>query len=254
MYTRCPKCRTTFAVTEGQLETRGGVVRCGHCHKEFLGDQYLMQSVPQAKTGKNKPIGKPSIETSAAPEEISSARPLPTLDELLWGKKRSRIKPLFWGAGVLLGVFALMLQITYFYSSELGQDPELRPHVLMVCKSLGCTIQPQVDAGLIELTKARVSPHPRYANVLRLRATLINRASFSQAYPLIEVSLSNRDGDIVGRRIYRPQQYLRKRKYLQQNMIPNVIVHAKLEITSPTRRADGFEIRLLPDTKAQVSR
>lgn len=250
MYTRCPKCRTTFAVTNEQLAARGGVVRCGNCHKVFRADQQLMQSIPRAKADTTKATATPST----AATETRSSGPMPTLDELLWGKKRSRIKPVFWGAGVLMGLAALTVQVIYFYSTELGQDPELRPHVLLVCETLGCTIQPQVDAGLIELTKTRVSPHPRYANVLRLRATLINRASFSQAYPLMEVSLSNRHGVIVGRRTYRPEQYLGKKKNPLHNMIPNVIVHARLEITSPTRRADGFEIRLLVDPKNRVLR
>ena len=252
MYTRCPKCRTTFAVTNDQLQARGGVVRCGNCQHVFRADQQLMKSIPRTRSVEKELGDVPSRTPWKA--LAASNRPLPTLDELLWGGKRSRIKPIFWGAGMLFGLMALAAQITYFYSSELGRDLDLRPHVLLVCKALGCIIQPQVDAGLIELTKTRVSPHPKYANVLRLRATLINRASFSQAYPLIEISLSNRNGNIVGRRTYRPEQYLSKQKNPLQNMTPNVIVHAKLEITSPSRRADGFEIRLLADLKSQISR
>ncbi|MEE8482895.1 MAG: DUF3426 domain-containing protein [Acidiferrobacterales bacterium] len=254
MYTRCPKCRTTFAVTSDQLAARGGVVRCGNCNKVFRADQQLMKSIPHTRPVEIKHENTPAPAKVTKPVKTVSNRPLPTLEELLWGRKRSRIKPIFWGAGTLLGFMALALQITYFYSSELGRDPDLRQHVLLVCKTLGCVIQPQVDAGLIELTKTRVSPHPKYANVLRLRATLINRASFSQAYPLMEISLSNRHGVIVGRRTYRPEQYLRKKKNALQNMVPNVIVHAKLELTSPNRRADGYEIRLLADPKIQLSR
>ncbi len=256
MYTRCPKCRTTFAVTNNQLDARGGIVRCGKCDHVFRADQQLMKSIPHAQiVEKKQPVELPSVtKTGLAEKKTRPSRPLPTLEELLWGKKRSRIKPVIWSLSSLLGLLALSVQIIYFYSTELGRDPDLRPHVLRVCKYLGCWIKPQVDAGLIELTKTRVSPHPRYANVLRLRANLINRASFSQAYPLMEVSLSNRDGKLVGRRTYRPDEYLRKKKNLPQNMIPNVIVHAKLEITSPNRRADGFEIRLIADPKVLTAR
>ncbi len=249
MYTRCPKCRTTFAVSSEQLEVRGGIVRCGECHHVFRADQQLMKSIPGAGPAREKK----QVESTTITEPRPS-RPLPTLEELLWGKKRSRIKPVIWGLGNLLVLFVLAVQITYFFSTELGRNPELRPHVLRICKYLGCSIQPQIDAGLIELAHTRVSPHPGYANVLRLRATLINRASFSQAYPLIEVSLSNRNGELVGRRTYQPADYLGKKKNLPQNMIPNVIVHAKLEITSPNRRADGFEIRLIADPKVLTPR
>ncbi|MEE8388239.1 MAG: DUF3426 domain-containing protein [Acidiferrobacterales bacterium] len=254
MYTRCPKCRTTFAVTSNQLDARGGIVRCGKCHHVFRADQQLMKSIPRARLVEKKQPVEPALVAETRLADKKTSRPLPTLEELLWGKKRSRIKPVIWSLGSLLGLMALSVQITYFYSTELGRDPDLRPHVLRVCKFLGCSIKPQVDAGLIELTKTRVSPHPRYANVLRLRANLINRASFSQAYPLMEVSLSNRDGKLVGRRTYRPEEYLRKNRNLPQNMIPNVIVRAKLEITSPNRRADGFEIRLIADPKVLTSR
>jgi len=256
MYTRCPKCRTTFAVTNDQLEARGGVVRCGNCHHVFRADQYLMKSIPRTRPVEQKHEGTPSTDKTAKPEKVVTKpnRPLPTLEELLWGKKRSRIKPFFWGLGNVLVLAVMAIQITYFFSTELGRDPDLRPHVQRVCGYLGCVIQPQIDAGLIELTKTRVSPHPRYANVLRLRVTLINRASFSQAYPLMEVSLSNRSGEIVGRRTYHPEEYLGKKKKLPQNMLPNVIVHARLEITSPSRRADGFEIRLIADPQVLAAR
>ncbi len=171
------------------------------------------------------------------------------------GEKTFTNKAFFLGPGqYFLVLMVLAIQITWFFSTELGRDPELRPHVQRVCRILGCVIQPQVDAGLIELTKTRVSPHPRYANVLRLRVTLINRASFSQAYPLMEVSLSNRKGELVGRRAYRPKEYLRNKKNLSQNMLPNVIVHAKLEITSPNRRTDGYEIRLIANPEVLAAR
>jgi len=249
MYTRCPQCRTTFAISSDQLEARGGIVRCGECHHVFRADQQLMKSIPDSAPEKEKKQAKSTVFTKPR-----SSRPLPTLEELLWGKKRSRIKPVIWGLGNLLVLMVLAVQIIYFFSTELGRNPDMRPQVLWVCKYLGCTIQPQIDAGLIELANTRVSPHPAYADVLRLRATLINRASFSQAYPLIEVSLSNRNGELVGRRTYRPAHYLGKKKNLPQNMVPNVIVHAKLEITSPNRRADGFEIRLIADPKVLTPR
>ena len=183
MYTRCPECRTTFAVTDDQLGARGGVVRCGNCHHVFRADQYLMESIPGTNPVEQKREDALAATRKAKSEQAAtrSGRPLPTLEELLWGEKRSRIRPFFWGLGNILVLMLLFMQIIYFYSTELGRDPEFRPHVERVCRILACVIQPQVDAGLIELAKTRVSPHPRYANVLRLRVTLINRASFSQA-------------------------------------------------------------------------
>jgi predicted Zn finger-like uncharacterized protein len=265
MYTRCPQCRTTFAVSDEQLEARGGVVRCGECHHVFRADRYLMDALPSTvapRKGEPRSSGmgqaavdKKSVSESNRPATDSikaaskkSSSPLPTLDELLWGKKRSRIRPVFWALGNLLVLAVMGGQFIYFYSTELAQYPELRPYIRQACDRLGCTIRPQVDAGLIEITQTRVSPHPKYERVLRLRASLINRASFSQPFPLMEVSLSNHRGQLVGRRTYRPEEYLKKSKDMPLEMIPNVIVRAELEFTTPNLRADGFEIRLIADT------
>lgn len=262
MYTRCPRCRTTFAVSDEQLQARGGVVRCGECHNVFRADRNLMGSLPA--TG--KPAGtiarttvgestesqkEPRPKKNERPETVREKlkHPLPTLDELLWGKKRSRIRPIFWALGNLLVLTILAAQITYFYSTELATVPELRPYIKMACARMGCIIQPQVDAGLIELTQTRISPHPKYLRVLRLRATLINRASFSQPYPLMEVTLSNRRGELVGRRTFGPQEYLTKKIDKDEFMVPNVIIRAEIEFTNPAQQPEGFEIRLLPDSK-----
>ena len=270
MYTRCPQCRTIFAVSDEQLEARGGVVRCGECHHVFRADRYLMDALPSssaARKGGARPSvtghivadeksvsepKRPGINSNKATAKKSSS-PLPTLDELLWGKKRSRIRPIFWALGNLLVLAILVAQVIYFYSTQLAQYPELRPYIKKACNRLGCTIRPQIDAGLIELTQTRVSPHPKYIRVLRLRASLINRASFSQPFPLMEVTLSNHRGELVGRRTFRAEEYLKKSKDMPTEMIPNVIIRAELEFTTPNLRADGFEIRLIADTGQRSS-
>jgi len=265
MYTRCPQCRTTFAVSDEQLQARGGVVRCGECHNVFRADRFLMDSLPSTrKTGKGTGAHPPpgGIERRARPrpektpvqtEAGKTGSHLPTLDELLWGKKRSRVRPVFWALGNLMVLALLAGQVVYFYSTELAHYPELRPYIKKACARLGCVIRPQVDAGLIELTQTRISPHPKYVRVLRLRASLINRASFSQPYPLMEVTLSNHRGVLVGRRTFRPEQYLRKKNTSGDYMIPNVIIRAEIEFTNPSQRPDGFEIRLLADPQQLVT-
>jgi predicted Zn finger-like uncharacterized protein len=258
MYTRCPQCRTTFAVSDEQLQARGGVVRCGECHHVFRADRFLMDSLPSTR----KPLKAPAQPdggggAAAGWRERTVAKKttghLPTLDELLWGKKRSRVRPVFWALGNLLVLALLAGQVVYFYSTELAHYPELRPYIRKACARLGCVIRPQVDAGLIELTQTRISPHPKYARVLRLRASLINRASFSQPYPLMEVTLSNHRGVLVGRRTFRPEEYLQKKIQINDYMIPNVIIRAEIEFTNPSQRADGFEIRLLADPQHLVT-
>lgn len=68
MITRCPKCATAFRVTQSQLQSAQGAVRCGSCLHVFKAQEYLISdkntntstSVPHAKPGANT-ASKPTI-------------------------------------------------------------------------------------------------------------------------------------------------------------------------------------------------
>jgi hypothetical protein len=84
---------------------------------------------------------------------------------------------------------------------------------------------------------------------LRIRATIVNRADVAQPYPMIEVSLTNSQGQLVARRTYKPREYLRHPDAATAGLPPQVAVQAQLEITSPGPQASGFEVLLVPPTE-----
>jgi len=54
MLTTCPECRTTFRVSQPQLEARRGLVRCGSCRAVFNAYDTLLpefQAPDAAKPG-----------------------------------------------------------------------------------------------------------------------------------------------------------------------------------------------------------
>jgi len=85
-----------------------------------------------------------------------------------------------------------------------------------------------------------------YENVLRIRVVMVNRASFPQPYPLMEVSLTDSNGLLLARRQFTPRQYLAESHPKDVNMASDVVVNALLDVTNPDGRASGYEIRLLP--------
>ena len=66
MITRCPKCSTTFRVTEDVLKMAKGKVRCGQCFHIFTAE--AIAETPKSKTNKPAPA-----KTAQAPN-----RPIPT--------------------------------------------------------------------------------------------------------------------------------------------------------------------------------
>lgn len=264
MYTQCPACLTTFKVTPTQLEARGGMVRCGICSAVFHAEQRLLQVQPEtkpAKTAEEAAAAKNDKRRAAVKTRRRSARrrsdKLRSIDEKLaheadfptitkqplFVRPRLRISSLLWGFGSLLLLTLLAGQFVYFYRNELATIPEWRPYLVDICLYAGCELHPLRDVGRIELLQTSTAPHPQYENALRIRATLVNRATFRQAYPWMEVSLTSNTGDVIARRVFAPIQY--SETPLEDALTPNVVATALLDVTNPGVGAVGYEIRLV---------
>lgn len=251
MYTRCPKCETTFSITPQQLRERDGLVRCGQCHKVFYAEETLSfdksmtsnPGEPATDTGpqRRKPFSQSKLVKTTA-EEL-----LVIKQKLLGRKVGDRTRPFFWASGILLLSLLLVIQYGFFDRDALARHPHIGKYVIKACEVTDCVIRPQQDIGLIELVDTKVSPHPVYENALRVRATLINRAGFGQPFPLMEINLTNRQGEVNSRRTFAPEDYLGK-KYLTAKLMPrNIAVKALLDITNPGKKTEGYEIRLLSE-------
>ena len=263
MYTQCPACLTTFKVTPAQLAVRGGMVRCGICSAIFHAEQRRLQAKPEPKPADAAPA-------AAAPPEKEKRRPgknrrrtgrrrsdklrlldkklaeeakIPTVTQQpLFARSRRRVAVL-WGLGSFVLLLLLAGQFVYSYRNELATIPEWRPHLVDICLYAGCELRPLRDVGRIELLQTSIAPHPKYENALRIRATLVNRAAFRQAYPRMEVSLTSSAGQIIARRAFAPIQY--SETPLEAALTPHVVATALLDITNPGGKAVGYEIRLI---------
>lgn len=267
MYTRCPQCKTTFAVTEALLEERGGVVRCGHCARIFRADQNLVKSLDD-ETGNTAAVDNshaipesggvtdlapaaPDVAVAESPKAETGSRKLSreelaqTLDALLGRTRRRPEKLWLWTLTSVLLVFALLLQLAYYNRNSWSYDPRLAPYLRPLAKALNWPLEPRRDEGLIELTDTLVLAHPKYDGVLRVKATLINRAQFTQPFPTLEITLTDRRGEVAARRHYPPEEYLSKKQLELDGMSLNVATRIQLDIKSPGPQIEGFEIRVI---------
>ncbi len=249
MYTQCPQCHAIFHLTQAQIAARGGLVRCGQCATAFRADQYMFDTLPealatQASHSETAPPPKPA---RARDDDFPASEDsqIPTMSDVLV-TRRHRPHHGLWALASVVLLMLLLGQLGFFYSSELARQPQLRPWIVRVCAQLNCTLPPPRDVSKIELAHGTVMPHPDYAQALFLDATLINRAEFVQPYPLLEVTLTDSNGQAVARRTFRPQQYLAPGRSATTDMPSNVAVPVGLEFTQPDARAVGYEIQVLP--------
>ncbi len=153
------------------------------------------------------------------------------------------------GIAWFLGIVAILLvtlwQIREFYLGDLAQVPAIRSVLSEFCRVAACEVPPRRDSRLIDLVGTNVETHPAVPGALRVIVSLINRAQYSQLPPLLEVTLSDRTGRVVGRRTYTPKDYVTSID--DANLEPNVVSNLTIDLATPSDSAVGYEIQLIPD-------
>lgn len=274
LHARCPGCRTTFVVTAAQLDARGGLVRCGRCAEVFQAERHAIDAPApthgkrQRRSERHATAGrrgdsqaarkrqrrsrrKVTLQPAAAkpaalrtPEVTPAEFVTPALAKILLAGQSSPVRRGLWALATLVLVVLLAAQVVYFYASELARFPQLQPWVVTVCARLGCVIRSPQDIRQIRLLRSSIAPHPKQRDALRIRSSLVNRADFAQSFPLMEVTLTSRNGEVVARRTYLPHEYLAP-AYWRARMTPHVVIDGILDINHPTPAPAGYEIRLI---------
>lgn len=76
MVTRCPQCKTSFRITEAQLQTARGAVRCGACLHIFRARDYLLGGAQQPPSASSL-VRKSSAEPGAKADSETTPNPTP---------------------------------------------------------------------------------------------------------------------------------------------------------------------------------
>ncbi len=272
MLTRCPDCSTAFRVTPEQLKARAGKVRCGHCSAVFNALEALEDTPPvsaavDAASAPAEPVPSPPVET-ASPEPSPECGPpeLPTavppegpgaqaghesLDILLEGVGREAEPPpprwrlLAWGLAGLIALSGFFVQAAYVFRADLAvSQPELRPLLEDMCGLLECDIPLPRKAELVSIEASDLHPDPQRKNLLVLAATLKNRAPFVQAYPHLELTLTDiRDQPMV-RKVFLPAEYLAQGAEVRAGFAANGDIAVNLWLDATAVGASGYRLYL----------
>lgn len=111
-------------------------------------------------------------------------------------------------AAILL-LIGLAGQLAHYFRAELAvSNPGLRPLLEAGCAALGCDIPLPRDSELVSIESSDLQIDPARGGLLTLAATLKNRAAYAQAWPLLEVTLTDVQNNAVLRRVLQPADYL----------------------------------------------
>ena len=113
-------------------------------------------------------------------------------------------------AALLLGL-ALATQLVFHFRSDIVVAfPSLRPAILTLSQAVeaGADIPLPRDVDRVSIEASDLQTDAARGNLLVLNATLRNRAIYEQAYPSLELSLTDTQDIVIARRVFLPAEYL----------------------------------------------
>lgn len=261
--TECPNCHTVFRIRDAQLQKAEGTVRCSQCSEIFNARAFLTAETLHAEPDSNQSdTAEPKltsdsfaqaleeIENETNADEILKSNDIPSalrndlLEQQTPGKNSH---PIFWGFCTLILVSALFLQYTYFYREKLAQNLHYRPWLVTMCKIIQCDVPYKRDITQIHLLTRDVLIAPADTkDALIIQLSFVNKASYIQPFPVLQVYLSDAYGKTTAMRRIRPNEYLDPSiNVRKQGLNPDVPISLTLEMVKPEIEAASFQIDFL---------
>jgi len=275
--TQCPQCNTRFKVSHEQLDAHQGLVRCGLCQAVFNAAEHLQDDQPSPQL--DLPIALEEIkqapaETAAEPalatheefgfnhidtihadrqNEIEPAEPATLAQRIAFvndldAPPPEPVKPTPrwpWAVGCLLLLIVLLAQAAYFFRTELAAKlPGLKPVLTSYCGLLQCTVPLPQKADLVSIESSDLEADPAHANVIILNALLRNHAPYAQAYPNLELTLTDTQDKALARRTFHPVEYLKQGEDEKPGLAANRELSVKLNLDTTDLKPSGYRLFL----------
>lgn len=211
-----------------------------------LQDEFIEDTVPADSTASTTAdITTATTEASQDSYQTPSFLNDLTVDEPL--DKGWRRKPFSWPAFALSLVLLLLLagQSVYFLRTEIAAlYPQTKPLLTQACQVLKCIVPLPHQIDLLTIDDSDMQEHLTYQNVLIFSSTLINHANFAQAYPNIELTLTNTEDEPVLRRTFKADQYLQNQSLATQGIAAKEEVRIKLQLNTSDIAVAGYRVSL----------
>lgn len=206
----------------------------------------------EAETGSAAPEEMaPAVATDTAVGESTSPPPAASTDAEVgvteaWDEVFTEPPPPRrwpWVVGSLLALLALLAQATFVYRVELAVLwPDVKPALVAVCEALGCQVGLPAKVGLVGIESSDLHPDAAQKGRLGLAAMLRNRAPFAQAYPHVEITLTDTADTAILRKVLAPADYLPRGTALETGMPPQADVAVNLTLDVGALPASGYRL------------
>ncbi|MGQ0441900.1 MAG: zinc-ribbon and DUF3426 domain-containing protein [Methylophilaceae bacterium] len=283
--TACPACGTQFLLTKEHLKAHRGKVQCGHCDHIFnaknrvteisdeitsteeyqasledasqsnaslLGVDNSSQTLPtdfnQTSTDGPTYIGEFSSTITDSAKNIEIDTPI-VIEDLAenpkYLKKSTKLNIGLFLFSLLLFITAIMQSVYFMRSKIAAEYPQFKPFLTQACVYLHCKIALPKDLDLLEIDDSDMQENEIYASVINFTGALINNAHYTQAYPNIELTLTNSEDQPVLRRLIKPAEYLNANTDVSIGFGAREEIRIKLTIHATDLTVAGYRVLLI---------
>ena len=124
------------------------------------------------------------------------------------------------------------------------EHPALKPFLEAACAVFRCEIALPKDADQLSIEASELRADPARPNWINVNATVRNRARFAQAYPALELTLTDAQNRTVARKVLQPKDYLDQSANLKKGIAPNSEVSVKFSQAAGSNAASGYRLIL----------
>jgi len=244
--TRCPYCTTRFKISETQLETHSGMVRCGYCMQTFDARPSFVSAEPSPQ------LELPMLDTPVSPppptlpvlKPMTLAERVAIVDDVGHEDERS-VRTWPWTIASLIMLLVMLAQGTYLFRSDLAARlPISKPVLEHYCRLLNCDISLPQYEDLMSIESSGLEAIPDHAGFVTLSALLRNRASYPQAFPNLELTLTDSRDIPLARRTFKPADYLPASENQTIGLYPNRELAIKLHLNTTDLKPMGYRLAL----------
>jgi predicted Zn finger-like uncharacterized protein len=266
---RCGKCQVVFNAIDSLLEDAANTANVAHEKASPLTSKaQTPPPVPvtaEIKTPLDTATEPDNPKIAVEPLSEAAAQELAKASGLIVARETSEIAGYSkWAEGVmsspalplvekstswpfalvaLVLVLALSGQLAFHFRSELAVTaPSLRPALEALSDALGTDIPLPRHAELMSIETSDLQADPKRSNLLVLHATLRNRAAYGQAYPLLELSLTDTLDNAIARRVFQPSEYLSSQNPPDQPFPASADVAVRLWVEAKEISAAGYRL------------
>lgn len=264
MHTQCPECLTVYTVDADTVRHGRGAVCCGHCGAVFDALPTLTEQLPpepfEQLPAEAAQLQPPTLATPVyRPNPLQETFTFDPDERTRHRERRRAATPHFarstrrqdasrrwpWVLGTLALCLTLSAQLAYAERDLLLNQPHVRPWFDHACAMLNCRLPLRRDVAGLSLVSRDIRPHPSVPGALIISATVRNDADFAQAFPTMEITLSNLDENRVAMRRFRPRDYVGDARALETGLAPGATAALVVEVQDPGKNAVAFEFKFL---------